>query len=124
MKRILGFLTALCALVTCQAEENKFQSVDVATFSEIIKDSNVILLDVRTLSEYQQGHIPAAILIDVTQSNFLQEAKQQLPKEKTIALYCRSGRRSKTAAQLLSKEHYTVVELNTGFISWTGEVEK
>lgn len=124
MKRILGFLTTLCALVGCQAEGIKFQSVDVATFAEIIKGSNVVLLDVRTPSEYQQGHIPGAILIDVTQSNFLQEAKQQLPIDKTIALYCRSGRRSKTAAQLLSKEHYNVVELNTGFNSWTGEVEK
>ena len=124
MKRILGLLTTIFTLVGCQAEGTEFQSVDVATFAEVIKDSNVVLLDVRTISEYQQGHIPGAILIDVTQSNFLQRAKEQLPKDKTIALYCRSGRRSKTAAQLLSKECYTVVELNTGFNSWRGEVEK
>lgn len=125
MKQILGLLlTTICTLVGCQADEIKFQSVDVATFAAIIKDSNVVLLDVRTISEYQQGHIPGAILIDVTQSDFMQRAKEQLPTEKTIALYCRSGRRSKTAAQLLSKEHYNVVELNTGFNFWTGEVEK
>lgn len=124
MKRILGLLTTIFALVGCQAEEIKFQSVDVKTFADIIKDSNVVLLDVRTIGEYQQGHIPGAILIDVTQSDFLKRAKEQLPKDRTIALYCRSGRRSKTAAQLLSKECYTVVELNTGFNSWTGDVEK
>ena len=110
-------------MVGCQAEGNKFQSVDVETFAEIIKDTNVILLDVRSLSEYQQGHIPGAVLIDVMQADFLQKAKDQLPVDKTIALYCRSGRRSKTAAQLLSKEHYHVIELNTGFNSWTGEVD-
>jgi rhodanese-related sulfurtransferase len=44
--------------------------------------------------------------------------------DKTIALYCRSGRRSKTAAQLLAKQGYQIIELNTGFNSWKGEVEK
>jgi rhodanese-related sulfurtransferase len=123
MKRILGLLTTICALVGCQAEEKKFQSVDVETFAEIINDTNVVLLDVRTSNEYQQGHIPGAILIDVMQTDFLQKAKEQLPLDKTIAVYCRSGRRSKVAAQYLSEEHYKVIELNTGFNSWTGEVE-
>ena len=100
-----------------------FQSVDAEHFAQIIEDTTVVRLDVRTDAEYQQGHIPGAILIDVTQSAFIDKAKQQLPKEKTIALYCRSGRRSKTAAQLLAKEGYKVVELNAGFNSWKGEVE-
>jgi len=101
-----------------------YQSVDVATFAEIIQDSNVVLLDVRTQSEYEAGHIPNAILIDVTQADFLPKCKQQLPLDKTIALYCRSGNRSKKAAQILSQEKYKVVELNTGFNSWKGEIEK
>lgn len=124
MKRILGVLTTICALVGCQPNRAMYQSVDVATFAEIIQDSNVVLLDVRTQSEYDAGHIPNAILIDVTQADFLLKCKQQLPLDKTIALYCRSGNRSKKAAQLLSQEKYTVVELNTGFNSWKGEVEK
>ena len=124
MKRMLGLLTTLCALVGCQPDGAIYQSVDVATFAEIIQDSNVVLLDVRTQSEYEAGHIPNAILIDVTQADFLPKCKQQLPLDKTIALYCRSGNRSKKAAQLLSQEKYKVVELNTGFNSWKGEVEK
>ena len=124
MKRMLGLLTTLCALVGCQPDGAIYQSVDVATFAEIIQDSSVVLLDVRTQSEYEAGHIPNAILIDVTQADFLPKCKQQLPLDKTIALYCRSGNRSKKAAQLLSQEKYKVVELNTGFNSWKGEVEK
>ena len=124
MKRILGVLTTICALVGCQPNRAMYQSVDVATFVEIIQDSNVVLLDVRTQSEYEAGHIPNAILIDVTQADFLPKCKQQLPLDKTIALYCRSGNRSKKAAQILSQENYRVVELNTGFNSWKGEVEK
>ena len=125
MKRILGVLTTICALVGCQPNRAMYQSVDVATFAEIIQDSNVVLLDVRTQSEYEAGHIPGAILIDVTQADFLPKCKQEeLPLDKTIALYCRSGNRSKKAAQLLSQENYKVVELNTGFNSWKGEIEK
>ena len=124
MKRMLGLLTTFCALMGCQPDGAIYQSVDVATFAEIIQDSNVVLLDVRTQSEYEAGHIPNAILIDVTQDDFLPKCKQQLPLNKTIALYCRSGNRSKKAAQILSQEKYKVVELNTGFNSWKGEVEK
>ncbi len=125
MKQIYVILLTICALVACQPPNGAtYQSVNVVTFAEIIQDSNVVLLDVRTPSEYQAGHIPGAILIDVTQADFLPKCKQQLPIDKTIALYCRSGNRSKKAAQLLSQENYKVVELNTGFNSWDGEVEK
>jgi rhodanese-related sulfurtransferase len=121
MKRILTILTSICALVGCKADG--FESVDAERFAQIIQDTTVVRLDVRTTAEYQQGHIPGAILIDVTQGNFLEEAKHKLPKEQTIALYCRSGRRSKKAANLLVEEGYKVVELNAGFNSWNGEVE-
>lgn len=124
MKQICVILLTLCALVACQPDGAMYQSVDVATFAEIIQDSNVVLLDVRTQSEYEAGHIPGAILIDVTQADFLPKCKQELPLDKTIALYCRSGNRSKKAAQLLSQENYKVVELNTGFNAWKGEVEQ
>ena len=106
----------------CNAAD--FCSVDADSFAQIIEDTTVIRLDVRTASEYAQGHIPNALLIDVTQADFMQKAEQLLPKDKTIALYCRSGRRSKTAAQLLAKQGYQVIELNTGFNSWKGEVEQ
>ena len=69
MKRILGVLTTICALVGCQPNRAMYQSVDVATFAEIIQDSNVVLLDVRTQSEYEAGHIPNAILKAIITGN-------------------------------------------------------
>ena len=98
--------------------------MDADTFAQIIEDTTVVRLDVRTANEYAQGHIPGALLIDVTQADFIQKAEQLLPKDETIALYCRSGRRSKTAAMQLAKNGYQVVELNTGFNSWKGKVER
>ena len=121
MKR-LPLLLCLMSFLGCKAAD--FRSVDADTFEQVIEDTTVIRLDVRTASEYAQGHIPNALLIDVTQADFMQKAEQLLPKDKTIALYCRSGRRSKTAAQLLAKQGYQVIELNTGFNSWKGEIEK
>ena len=106
----------------CKAAD--FRSVNADSFAQLIEDTTVLRLDVRTANEYAQGHIPGALLIDVTQADFMQKAEQLLPKDKTIALYCRSGRRSKTAAQLLAKQGYQVIELNTGFNSWKGEIEK
>ena len=116
------FLLCLMNFLGCQAAD--FRSVDADRFAQVIEDTTVVRLDVRTASEYSQGHIPGALLIDVTQADFMQKAEQLLPKDKTIALYCRSGRRSKTAAQLLAKQGYQVIELNTGFNSWKGEIEK
>ena len=116
------FLLCLMSFLGCKAAD--FRSVDADTFAHVIEDTTVIRLDVRTANEYAQGHIPGALLIDVTQADFIQKAEQLLPKDKTIALYCRSGRRSKTAAAQLAKHGYQVIELNTGFNSWKGEVEQ
>ena len=106
----------------CKAAD--FRSVDAETFAKVIEETTVVRLDVRTANEYAQAHIPGALLIDVTQADFMQKAEQLLHKDKTIALYCRSGRRSKNAAMQLAQQGYQVIELNTGFNSWTGKIEK
>ena len=116
------FLLCLMSFLGCKAAD--FRSVAADTFAQIIEDTTIVRLDVRTANEFAQGHIPNAILIDVTQADFMQKAEQLLPKDKTVALYCRSGRRSKTAAQQLAKHGYQVVELNTGFNSWKGKIEQ
>ena len=116
------FLLFLMSFLGCKAAD--FRSVDAKTFAKVIEDTTVVRLDVRTANEYAQGHIPGALLIDVTQADFMHKAEQLLPKDKTIALYCRSGRRSKNAAMQLTQHGYQVVELNTGFNSWKGKVEQ
>ena len=117
-----SLLLCLMSFLGCKAAD--FRSVDADSFAQVIEDTTIVRLDVRTANEYAQGHIPNALLIDVTQADFMQKAEKLLPKDKTIALYCRSGRRSKTAAAQLAKQGYQVIELNTGFNSWKGKVEQ
>ena len=119
MKNILTSLaTALCGLVSCTAQTADFKSLTVDEFEQTISDAAIVRLDVRTPQEYAEGHIVNAINIDVQSSDFDAKASTTLPKDKTIAVYCRSGRRSKTAAERLAKMGYDVRELSTGFNGW------
>ena len=116
MKRLLIIAMSLFSFLGLRAAD--FQSVDVKEFARVLQQDNTFLLDVRTEKEYAEGHLKGSVCIDVTQTNFLAKAEKQLPKDKTIALYCRSGRRSKKAAELLTNAGYRVVELSTGFLGW------
>lgn len=104
--------------LSCQPKQS-FQSVSVDKFEQLIADTSYILLDVRTVAEYAEGHIPGTHSnIDVLQEGFEAKALVAIPKGKSVALYCRSGNRSKKAARLLSEKGYQVVELSTGFKGW------
>lgn len=120
MKTIFtSFATALCGLVGCTAQTADFKSLSVDDFEQTISDAAIVRLDVRTPQEYAEGHISSAINIDVQSTDFDAKASATLPKDKTIAVYCRSGKRSKLAAARLVKLGYNVAELNTGFNGWT-----
>lgn len=111
----------LAGLLSCQSSKPGFRSVSVDDFQHLIADSSVIRLDVRTAKEFDEGHIPNAVNIDVLQSDFLQKALSSLPRKRTIAVNCRSGKRSKKAAELLAKKGYKVIELDAGFNGWIEE---
>lgn len=116
----LSAIAMLFALTSSCQNRHPFKSVGLEEFKETIADTaNIILVDVRTADEHAQGHIPGTKCnIDALKGDFESIAVSTLPKEKTIAIYCRSGRRSKSAASTLSKNGFKVVELNTGFNSW------
>ena len=120
MKRLImiNLFCSLLGLFGCQAQSSKYKTVGVDEFATIIADTTVVRLDVRTANEYAEGHIDGAINIDVLGADFESKALQTLPKEKTIALYCRSGNRSKRAAKILADKGYQVVELSTGYMGW------
>lgn len=112
------FLVTACS----SNEKHGFKSVAVQEFANIIADtSTVMLVDVRTAEEYGSGHIENALNIDVKQDDFEKNAINMLPKDKTIAVYCRSGRRSKKAAEILSQNGYNVIELDSGYTGWTNK---
>ena len=117
MKRILTCLLAALGLTTACGQQN-FENTDVNGFAELMADSNVVVLDVRTASEYAEGHIEGAVLIDQGQSDFVEKVKASLPTDKKIAVYCRSGRRSANAAGRLADVGYKCVNLKGGIIAW------
>ena len=82
-----------------------------------------IILDAREQYEFDEGHIPEAILIPYTEIE--KKAEQMIPdKNLQILVYCRSGRRSKLASESLAKLGYTNVKEFGGIIDWPYEVEK
>ena len=100
---------------------NKEESYNKEQVNNLISrtpETDVVVLDVRTAAEYAEGHIEGAVLIDQGQNDFIEQAKATLPKDKTIAVYCRSGRRSANAAGRLADIGYRCVNLKGGIIAW------
>ena len=86
-------------------------------------ESGYIIIDARTQEEYDQGHIPGAILIP--EYEIADRAEKELTdKDQLILVYCRSGRRSKIAAEELVKLRYTNVKEFGGIIDWEYETTK
>ena len=117
MKEFLACFLAALGLTTACGQQN-YENVEVKEFAELTADPNVVILDVRKADEFAEGHIAGAILIDQSQSDFVAQAQAKLPKEKTIAVYCRSGRRSASAAGKLAAEGYKCVNLKGGILAW------
>lgn len=117
MKKILTCLLTTLGLTTACGQAN-YENVDVKGFAELMNNPNVVVLDVRTADEFKDGHLEGALNIDQAQSDFIQKAKKMLPSDKTIAVYCRSGRRSASAAGKLAVEGYQAVNLKGGILAW------
>ena len=125
-KLIVGIFLFLSSLFSCQ-QKGDFISMNVEEFDTLIQDENIQRLDARTLAEYSEGHIAKAININVMDDSFAAMADSVLQKDKPVAVYCRSGKRSKKAAAILSAKGYKVFELDKGFNSWQAsgkEIEK
>ena len=111
-------------IVSEKGEKEMYQQI-TAEEAKMIMDSGEehIILDTREQDEFDEGHIPNAILIPYTEIE--NKAIELIPdKDKLILVYCRSGRRSKIAAEVLSKLGYTNVKEFGGIIDWPYEVEK
>lgn len=86
-------------------------------------EKDYIIIDARTIEEFKEGHIEGAILIP--EYEIAERAEKELPdKDQLILVYCRSGRRSKIAAQALADLGYTNVKEFGGIIDWQYEVVK
>ena len=128
MKKLILLFLAVMLLTACgQAKENDQGAVYVNITAEEAKqimdsEEGYIILDVRTQEEYDQGHIPGAIVI--SHEEIAEKAEKVLTeKDQLILVYCRSGRRSKIAAEVLAELGYTNIKEFGGIIDWPYEVE-
>ena len=128
MKKLVFLLLAVMLLTACgQDKENDQGAVYVNITAEEAKqimdsEEGYIILDVRTQEEYDQGHIPGAIVI--SHEEIAEKAEEVLTdKDQLILVYCRSGRRSKIAAEALAELGYTNIKEFGGIIDWPYEVE-
>ena len=120
MKKIFTCLLATLGLTTACGQAN-YENTDVKGFAELMNDPNAVVLDVRTADEFKEGHLGGALNIDQAQSDFIQKVKETLTTDRTIAVYCRSGRRSANAAEKLAAEGYKAVNLKGGILAWKEE---
>ena len=126
MKKLTLILLAVMMLTACgQDKKNDQGAVYVNITAEEAKqimdsEEGYIILDVRTQEEYDQGHIPGAIVI--SHEEIAEKAEEVLTdKDQLILVYCRSGRRSKIAAEALVELGYTNIREFGGIIDWPGE---
>ena len=132
IRRTLLCLTLLplgaAPLSACQhektTEEPAYLNISQVEAKQLIDtESDYVILDVRTQEEFDEGHIPGAILIP--DYEIKEKAETALPdKNQLILVYCRSGRRSKLAAEQLEILGYTKIREFGGIIDWPYTIEK
>lgn len=109
--------TLLMCLLMCGCTSEKYQTISASQAKDMMKQDDVVIIDVREENEYKQGHIENAILIPL---NTIDKNNLQLPdKDQTLLIYCRSGNRSAKAAKKFVKLGYQNVYDFGGIIDWT-----
>ena len=127
MKKLILFLLTAMLLTGCgqtnQAQEAVYMNITAEEAKQIMdSEEGYIILDTRTQAEYDEGHIPGAIVIP--HDEITDRAEEELPhKNQLLLVYCRSGRRSKLAAEALVELGYTNIKEFGGIIDWPYEVE-
>lgn len=120
----LTALLALALIMTGCAGGASFEQISQDEARQIMETTDdYIIVDVRRADEFAEGHIPGAV--NVPNETIEEEAGAALPnKEQTLLLYCRTGNRSKQAAQKLADLGYSNVYEFGGISEWTGDIEK
>lgn len=118
MKNIIPVALSLLLLFACGSSGQKVVNLTANEFEKQIGASEIQLVDVRTPQEFAERHIANAENIDINQSDF-KEALNKLDKEKPLYLYCLSGGRSSSAANIATAEGFkNVFNLEGGILSW------
>lgn len=122
-RKVLSIVVCLACLIGAAeiyARSDPSGQIGVKEASELIKRNtgDLLVIDVRTPAEYREGHIPEARNMDFFGGKFDMEVAN-LPKDKTVLLYCRSGKRSAGAAEVLKKAGVKkILHMEPGMEAW------
>ena len=120
----LSVFLAGCMVTKTSETSSSYKTISSTEAQQMIEDNkDALILDVRTAAEYESGHIPNAVNLS---NEDIQAGKVDSLKDKSqlIMVYCRSGNRSRQAAQKLAELGYTNVVDFGGIQSWQGDIEK
>ena len=120
----LSLFLAGCMVTKTSETSSSYKTISSAEAQQMIEDNkDALILDVRTAAEYESGHIPNAVNLS---NEDIHAGKVDSLKDKSqlIMVYCRSGNRSRQAAQKLAELGYTNVVDFGGIQSWQGDIEK
>lgn len=121
MKKVIIILIGAILMSACSTE-NSYHKITAADAKEMMDTQEVIIVDVRTLEEYNEGHIENAILIP--NESIDGEPSELVDKDAIILVYCRSGNRSKQASDKLVELGYTKIYDFGGIVDWPYEIVK
>ena len=112
----------LTGCAASQASAASYRQINMQEALDIMtNETGYIILDVRTIAEYESGHIPGAICVP-NETIGASEIPELPNKDQLILVYCRSGNRSKQAASKLVKLGYTNIAEFGGINAWPGEI--
>jgi rhodanese-related sulfurtransferase len=122
LKKASYVITLVLLLLLASCGNAGYRNVEVGEAKELIDKQEVVVLDVRTPEEFQQGHIPGATLIPV---QVLEGSLKELDKDTAYLVVCRSGNRSVQASDILTSNGFKeVYNMTGGMNSWTYEIEQ
>lgn len=118
MKRLISLLPFLSCIACAGGNYNNLTTEE---FAQAIKGGEYAVVDFRTPEEYAAGHLRDASNVNWFASDFINQIAKAYPKGTSLAIYCRSGKRSAAAAAKLSKAGYKVSNMLGGYLAWTEE---
>lgn len=119
MKKRGLILLIIVGVLACVKHDERVKNITIDDLKLVLKENkNIQLLDVRTPSEVSDGAIFDAKQINLVSNNFEEKAIEILNKEEPVYIYCRSGTRSKIAANILVENGYDVYNVKGGYLEW------
>ncbi|MBO8157051.1 MAG: rhodanese-like domain-containing protein [Bacillaceae bacterium] len=123
MNKFIAILLSLTfVLVACSSGEADYKTISMDEAKEMIDEENIQVIDVRTKPEYDEGHIPGAVLIPLQE---LESRLNELDKGTPYIIVCRSGNRSQQASEILVENGFAkIYNTSGGMNQWNYEIEK